>query len=357
MVGNQKKSISVFCICGLGDIICTLPGLIELQWAFPEAKITLIANEKPVLDFLYILENKFELIDLSEWPIANTLKKLSFLMNINNEKFDVAFSRAQPNTYKVPLLVWATWAKRKIGGTNEKLSFIYDELLPINFKDTHRIDVFLKLASSLIGKEISFDTWEKFSLRFRLNSAQSNGLQEIKSINGTKTIILSPGSDTKNHGKWSPVLKRWPAHHYRAIVELLVKSNITVLVIGGPRDIEETSMITSGFGYSDGVYNVCGKTNLSDLIRLIKKSDGVIAHDSGIAHLTTILSKPLITLFGPTSPHIFGPRGEEVRLIWGEKECRGCFPEPTCSGNHCEVMINITPEEVLKELFIVIGYI
>jgi hypothetical protein len=120
----------------------------------------------------------------------------------------VVISRAQPHTYKVPLLVWATRAKLKIGGDNEKLLFIYDKLCPINHNETHRMDIFLKLVSILIGGEIRFESWEKLNLQFRLGSGQRNCAQRMKKKNKKINVVISPGSDTKIHGNWSPPLNR-----------------------------------------------------------------------------------------------------------------------------------------------------
>jgi heptosyltransferase II len=345
---SKPESIAVFCICGLGDIICTLPGLIALTREFPEAQMSVVVNERPVSEFLSILEHNFQVIDLSEWSKRNVIKKFELLTRLRKKEFSIIFSRAQPNTYKVPLLLWFTKSKYKIGGTNEKVRFFYDELVPIDAKNTHSIDRFLKLVSWLTKKDIGFQSWETLQLRFRLGK-EIVSWEELKGLyNKKRIVVIGPGSDYRLYGHWSPLLKRWPAQHYRELVRLLRSRNIKVLITGSIDDAKVASVIVSDLKPIDGVYNLCGKTNLGDLIMLLQKLNAVVVgHDSGLLHLGAMLSKDIIGLFGPTALNLFGPRGNSVHFLLGEKDCRGCFPEPKCNQNECETMKSITPEQVL----------
>jgi lipopolysaccharide heptosyltransferase II len=346
---SKTESIAVFCICGLGDVICTLPGLIGLTREFPEAQVFVVVNERPVSEFFSILDHNFEVIDLSGWSKRHFIKKCKLLNRLRKQEFSIIVSRAQPNTYKVPLLLWFTKAKQKIGGANEKLRFFYDELVSIDAKGTHSIDRFLKLASHLTKTNLEFESWENLQLRFRPGKELAS-CEDLKGLHNEKrTVVIGPGGDSKTHDHWSPLLKRWPVHHYRELVELLRSNNINVLIVGNIGDVQAASVIASGLKHADGVYNLCGKTSLSDLIVLLQSLDAVVVgHDSGLLHLAAMLSRTVIGLFGPTSPNLFGPRrGNSVHFIWAKKHCRGCFPEPKCNENECEAMKSITSEQVL----------
>ena len=71
---HAPKNVAVFYICGLGDAICTLPGLFALKRSFPLARITVIINEKLVYNFFNLLDHKFSLIDFSPWAKASPRK-------------------------------------------------------------------------------------------------------------------------------------------------------------------------------------------------------------------------------------------------------------------------------------------
>lgn len=355
MAGSKPESLAVFCICGLGDIICTLPGLIALTREFPDAQMSVVVNERLVSEFFSILYHNFEVIDLSEWSKTNFIKKIELLTRLRKQEFSIIVSRAQPNTYKVPLLLWFTRAKQKIGGANENLRFFYDELVSIDAKGAHGIDRFLKLASHLTKKNLEFESWENLQLRFRPENDFASCKELTDLSHEKRTVVIGPGSDLKTHGHWSPLLKRWSVQHYRELVELLTSKHVNILIVGNIQDLQAASVIVSDLTHADGVYNLCGKTNLSDLIMLLQNLDAVVVgHDSGLLHLGAILSKTVIGLFGPTAPNLFGPRGNRVHFIWGQKDCRGCFPEPKCNQNECEAMKSITPEQVLDLILYIV---
>ena len=64
---------------------------------------------------------------------------------------------------------------------------------------------------------------------------------------------------------------------------------------------------------------------------------GYVGNDSGITHVAAALGIPVVGLYGPTDPAIWGPRGPHVRVITGA--------EPTTSG-----LAGITVREVLDGL-------
>jgi ADP-heptose:LPS heptosyltransferase len=39
-----------------------------------------------------------------------------------------------------------------------------------------------------------------------------------------------------------------------------------------------------------------------------------VGNDSGITHLAAAVGTPVLALFGPTDPKIWGPRGAHVRI-------------------------------------------
>ena len=48
-----------------------------------------------------------------------------------------------------------------------------------------------------------------------------------------------------------------------------------------------------------------------------------IGNDSGITHLAAAVGAPVVAIFGPSDPAVWGPRGDRVRVLGG----RGQWPE------------------------------
>jgi lipopolysaccharide heptosyltransferase III len=58
--------------------------------------------------------------------------------------------------------------------------------------------------------------------------------------------------------------------------------------------------------------------NLWDLARWLAKARMYIGNDSGITHLAAAVRVPVVVIFGPSDPTIWGPRGEHVQNVRGK---------------------------------------
>ena len=65
-------------------------------------------------------------------------------------------------------------------------------------------------------------------------------------------------------------------------------------------------------GPEEALDNAVRFENLSDLAAWLAGARLFIGNDSGIAHLAAAVGVPTLALFGPTSPDIWAPRGEQV---------------------------------------------
>lgn len=130
-------------------------------------------------------------------------------------------------------------------------------------------------------------------------------------------------------------LRRWPIEAWVATVTRLVAQQYTVVAIGGRSDAVECEFC----GYA-GALNLCDQTSLTSLMSLLQSADLLITHDSGPMHLAIILRRPVVALFGPTSPLEFVPRGANVTALTRASEltCAPCYSGTgfaECSDNLC----------------------
>jgi ADP-heptose:LPS heptosyltransferase len=93
--------------------------------------------------------------------------------------------------------------------------------------------------------------------------------------------------------------------------------------------------------------NLMGKTRLSQLAALMKRSHLLIGNDGGPIHIAAAVGCPVLGLFGPTDPAVWGPRGSKVKVIYKGLDCRECF-YPGCSRGKESCMHQISVEEVCQ---------
>jgi len=58
--------------------------------------------------------------------------------------------------------------------------------------------------------------------------------------------------------------------------------------------------------------------DLYDLACWLASARVYIGNDSGITHLAAAVGTPVVALFGPTDPSVWGPRGPRVRIVKGD---------------------------------------
>jgi ADP-heptose:LPS heptosyltransferase len=80
---------------------------------------------------------------------------------------------------------------------------------------------------------------------------------------------------------------------------------IPIFLVGGPDDAEKGKRLAEKF---DHVHNTAGKLSIHDSAHLLKFSQAVLSHDTGMMHIATALNKPILSLWGATTPELgFAP--------------------------------------------------
>lgn len=102
---------------------------------------------------------------------------------------------------------------------------------------------------------------------------------------------------------------------------------LPVLILGGPGDLHEAEEIISHSSKND-LLNTCGKLSLNQSAVLVRKSRGVISHDTGLMHIAAAYHKRIFSIWGNTIPE-FGMypyqagEGSEIFEVKNLK-CRPC---------------------------------
>ena len=158
-------------------------------------------------------------------------------------------------------------------------------------------------------------------------------------------IIFAPGA------KYGPA-KMWPERHYKKLAGLLSEHGISVLIIGTQ---EEAGLGDSIASESKGVTNLCGRTNLLEMIAVMARSKLLVSNDSGTMHVMSALTKPQIAVFGSTSTTWTGPANPLAEIVTINYKCSPCFKR-TCKYQHYECLTGILPERVFGSILKIINH-
>ncbi len=145
--------------------------------------------------------------------------------------------------------------------------------------------------------------------------------------------------------------KRWPHYHYATLAQRLIENGYQIALFGSAKDHEAGEQIRAALQEDarDFCLNLAGKTQLEQAVILIAACRAVVSNDSGLMHVAAALNKPLIALYGPSSPDFTPPLSDKarvIRLISGYHKVRKGNAE---QGYH-QSLIDIQPQQVLDAL-------
>ena len=126
---------------------------------------------------------------------------------------------------------------------------------------------------------------------------------------GKKYAVLIPGCSL------AKPQKRWPAERFAAVGNDLVSRGFDVVLVGTADDRDAVNAVLAA---SPDAIDLCGKTNLAGLARLLGGAAFVIGNDTGPMFLAARTGVPSLMVMGPdTDPTMSAPKGAAASWLQG----------------------------------------
>ena len=141
--------------------------------------------------------------------------------------------------------------------------------------------------------------------------------------------------------------KRWPVRHFAALARKLGALGYAVWLFGSEKDRaigEEIAVASEG-----AATNLCGRTDLASAIDLLSLAEVVVSNDSGLMHVAAGVGRPVVALYGSSSPEHTPPLARRYRIVRTGIECSPCFARE-CPLGHFKCMNELAPELVMAEI-------
>jgi heptosyltransferase-2 len=277
-----------------------------------------------------------------------------------------------PNSWKSALVPYFAGIKKRTGYTGEARYFLLNERHALDASAWPRlVDRYAALAGPAKGA-----TPEP---RLTSTAEQQRAARAALGLPlDVAPVVFCPGAE------YGPA-KRWPVHHFAALAQQLA-SKVTppslpaslpqgergdrqlpsplageglrerggvgtaqVWIIGSTKDAPVGDAIAR---LAEGAaLNLCGRTNLEQAIDLIAGAAAVVSNDSGLMHVAAALDRPLVALYGSSSPGYTPPLSARATILSLGLECSPCFKRE-CPLGHLHCLENLTPERVLAAMAI-----
>jgi len=159
-------------------------------------------------------------------------------------------------------------------------------------------------------------------------------------LDEAKAVGLMPGAE------YGPA-KQWPAEYYGELAKVLAQSGAQPWVFGSAREVELGEQIRALSGGQ--AVNLCGKTQLADVVDLAARCRAVVSNDSGLMHVAAAAGVPVVALYGSSTPDFTPPLTARKHIHYLRLSCSPCF-ERTCPLFHYNCLRQISPAAVRDSL-------
>jgi heptosyltransferase-2 len=319
----------------LGDIAVASAVMEDVRRAFPHAELHL--NTLPPWDKLFDGDPRFAkviAIPLRRQGLANSLR---WLREVRRNRYDliVDFQSNDRSRILLTLLKLSGAGVRWMSGN--RLRFPYNLGASPLPKTAH---AFERLRANIAGAGIPTVTpLPMFHIPPR-NCERAAELLRAHGLQGKRYAVFLPGCQTAGY------LKRWGAIRYSALAIYLREAGYdNVVLLGAADEMEECQRIQAACG--EWVVNLCGQTEVLDLIPLCEQAACIVANDTGTAHVTAAAAVPMAVFFGATDPRRARPIGDHVATLQSEIYCINCYRKH-CSHHSCVELVS--PEAVFAAL-------
>jgi heptosyltransferase-1 len=327
MLSKNIDKILIVKPSSLGDVVHSLPFLNALKTCLPQATIHWVIAKglegilegHPMIDKLFIIHK-------DTWKkmtyARHTVNEITLLLKeLKKEKYDLVIDLQ--GLLRSGIITKATGAPLRVGfrEAREGSRFFYTHKVK-GGKDIHAVDRYLKIADFL--------GCEKKDVRFPLPSYSLSSFNQ--SLMSEDYAVIIPGA------RWKT--KVWPAEKFGRLAS---KLSLKTVIVGSKSEIEAADMIAS---LSQGKsLSFAGKTDLKELIEIIRHAQFVVSNDSGPMHIAAALDIPVFAIFGPTDAIRTGPYGEGHTVIREDVPCAPCLKK-TCKDMKC--MKDLSVEKVYE---------
>ncbi|MFB3136535.1 MAG: glycosyltransferase family 9 protein, partial [Nitrospirales bacterium] len=154
---------------------------------------------------------------------------------------------------------------------------------------------------------------------------------------GEKWVMIHPAARY-----W---FKAWPAERFASLSDALIEQGLKVVLIGHSDDQGIGDVVQGTAKHK--LISLIGQTSLMVLAGLMKRCALFIGNDGGPMHMAVAVGCPVVALFGPTDPMVWGPKGKQTAVLYKGLDCRDCF-YPGCFRGESSCMKQISVDEVYE---------
>ena len=166
----------------------------------------------------------------------------------------------------------------------------------------------------------------------------SDEFWRIHELQNRPVLALAPGSGARQ--------KNWPAASFQSVAQWWHRTmRGAVLVVLGPVEDERG-------GYECLLHDaeVVHGQRLGHVAALLSKCDVYVGNDSGITHLAGAVGVSTLSLFGPSDPRQWAPRGRDVHILAAHDDGSSCSDQQVENCRERHSLSALKPAQVIQKI-------
>lgn len=331
----------------IGDVVWAISMIDPLRKRFPKAEIHALVGPwsagiiwgdprfSKVIIYKPFWHNReeegYSVIEIEE-------EQQQIVSKLCNERYDIAI---EPRGHRLDRWIAYCSGARFIVGSHDSLydisksSFlpVLDNIVFLTHCVNHRNEKKHAVKRNLdVAKALGCD----------IEGAVPKIFLRSQDMESAKTILESLGlRDGKDiivaiHASSGEIQRMWSKNNFISIIKTLLKNyGMKILLVGGPSDKTLTMDIekeVKADGFRD-IYNIAGRTSLTELAGLFTMIDLLVSNDSGPVHIAAAVGTPVVGIYKSELAPFHAPYGSIHKVV--------------STGLGCSNINHITPTEVI----------
>ena len=324
------RNILIIKLRYIGDVLLTTSLATILSQHFNDSRITFMVNEGTDA----VLRRNPRVDDILLVPRTNGIRQLKFLTYVRQRRFDCVIDLTDGD--RSAFITAFSGAPIRIGFNHEFRwrGKCYTHCVEGVYGTMHMVDYHARALEPLGIYESGGDP-ELFLSEEDIKAASR--LSDSLGVSGSKLVMIHPAARY-----W---FKAWPPERFAELGDTLMEKGYKVVLVGSRQEREVEESVQKNAKHK--LLSLVGKTTILELGALMRQCSLFIGNDGGPMHMAAAVGCPVVALFGPSDPAVWGPRGRQTQVIYKSLDCRDCF-HPGCHRGEESCMRQITVEEVLK---------
>ncbi len=303
--GMDRKRILMVRPTALGDVCRTVPVLVTLREAFPEAVIDWVVRDV----FVESVAGHPALDEVIPFARNSASDVWQMMRMIRQRRYDVVIDLQ--GLARSGLITWWSGAADRVGFANarEGAALAYRRGRRFAIDPTmHTVDRMLGLIGAAwpdIALSHDMRLYVSDADRAWAKDTVANGKDDAGEYVGGYAC-LAPTA------QW--LCKCWPIENYVAIGKRLLEASNgieKIVVIAAPSERAQVQPLLDALNG----FAICPSTTVGQMMGLIAGSRVLVCNDSAALHMGVGLDRPLVAIFGPTDPALVGPYRRELDVV------------------------------------------